>query len=229
MSISKELCLERVRTPFCPRAHGFPFPNSFPPGRPTLIVDLGVMKLKIGDARKGLCGGMIFAAEDYRRCNRPVPNSLEDTGVYDYVCRRLRASFNLPSGVAKLYAWMAKPDRDIPSLTVLREWPAVRTRIRDRGEPATLMLVKVQSWNPFRLGENHQALAYGYDRDPRSGEVALYIYDPNYPLLRPEDEEVTLHFNERGSEGRRVIHSREGAAVLGFFVNTYRPVNKLPG
>lgn len=65
-------------------------------------------------------------------------------------------------------------------------------------------------------------LAYGYDLQPSTGQVALYIYDPNHPLTQPNDEEVTLSFNEREYEGRRIFHSRDGESVRGFFANRYR-------
>ncbi len=184
------MCHECVRTPFRPRVHGFPFSNSFPAGRATLTINLGVLSVHIGDAGKGLCGGMVFAAEDFRRSDRPIPRDRDS--VYEYLCRRLLDSFNLPSAILKLYSWMLRPDRSrtvrsVPALTVRSAWPTVRRRLRDRGQPVALMLVKVQSANPFRLGENHQVLAYGYDRDPANGQVQLYVYDPNYPLVHSDD------------------------------------------
>ena len=223
-----------VRTAFRPAAHGFVFPNCFPPGRPLFKLRTPLFTLPVGDASKGLCGGMVFAALDHLHDGSPVPADPDAAGVYAYLARRLWASFNLPWGVTRIYQWMGRPDRarpgrgghaaaTVPYLTARREWPRVRASL-DRGDPAPLMLIKTPSRNPWRMGENHQVLATGYDEDPATGDVRIEVYEPNYPPCGPGDEAVTLSFNTREYDGRPVVHSREGGSVRGFFLNRYAPV-----
>ena len=228
-----------VRTAFRPMEHGFPFPNCFPCGKPVWTLPTPVGRIPIGDASKGLCGGMVFAACDYLHSGRPVPRDPDADGIYPYLARRLWHSFHVPWGVCRIYRWMGLPDSartgrgsyptaSVPFLTAQREWPVVREFLSNRAEPVPLMLIKTDARDPRDMGLNHQVLAYGYDEDPDTGEVAVRIYDPNYPIVGPADEDVTLRFNTRTFDGRRVVHSREGESVRGFFRNRYTPV-KPPG
>jgi hypothetical protein len=87
------------------------------------------------------------------------------------------------------------------------------------------MLIKVASRNPWDMGLNHQVLATGYDANPDTGDVALHLYEPNYPITGPGDADVTLGFSVRDHDRKRVVHSREGESVRGFFLNPrYRPM-----
>jgi len=219
-----------VRTAFRPAEHGFPFPNCFPCGTPVWTFRTPFGRVPIGDAGKGLCGGMVFAARDYQLAGRPVPRNPEAPGLHAYLARRLWHSFGVPWGVTRIYQWMTRPDAapgypagTVPYLTAKREWPKVRAAL-DRGEPVPLMLIKTDSRNPWDMGLNHQVLATGYDAAGEAGDVALQIYDPNYPIGGPGDEDVTLRFDVGECAGRRVVHSREGDSVRGFFANRYTPV-----
>lgn len=222
-----------VLTGFRPRAHGFPFSNSFPPGRPVFTVRVPPFRIPVGDASKGLCGGMVFAALDHLKHGRPLPGDPDLAGLCEYLGRRLWCSFHLPWGVARIYQWMGRPDTartthgvyptaTVPYLTTQKEWPKVRAALL-AGEPTPLMLIKSNSRNPWRMGDNHQALAVGFSEDPAAGDVTIDMYEPNYPVCDPAAEEVTLRFNTREYDGRRVEHSREGPSVRGFFLNRYTP------
>ena len=189
--------------------------------------------IPIGDASKGLCGGMVFASLDYLHAGRAVPADPEAAGLHQYLARRLWSSFHFPWGVARIYRWMGRPDSartdrglyptsTIPYLTTQREWPLVRSAL-DRGEPTPLMLIKTESRNPWDMALNHQVLATGYDEDPGTGDVTVHLYEPNYPVPASGDEPVELHFNTREFDARRVHHSREGESVRGFFLNRYVP------
>lgn len=206
-----------VHTPFSPRAHGFAFPNTFPSGKPVFRVRTPFGGLPVGDASKGLCGGMVFAALDHHRLGRPLPTDAETPGLFDYLVRRLWASFRLPWGPARIYRWTASPD--VSSLTAAA-WPKVRAEL-DAGRPAPLMLIKASSLNPWDLAHNHQVLATGYAIDP-GGVVTLTLYEPNYPLAGDADEPVELRLAAPGSGGP-IDHSREGESVRGFFLNPYTP------
>ena len=78
-----------------------------------------------------------------------------------------------------------------------------------------------------RLGENHQVLAYGYDRSD-AGEVTLRIYDPNHG---PRDD-LTMTFNPDAPPGTGSVCYSTGECVRGFFHTPYRrrrPGGPLPG
>ncbi|MBX9582983.1 MAG: hypothetical protein K2X87_21980 [Gemmataceae bacterium] len=233
MSVAHAGKAAAVLTKFRPRDHGFPFANSFPAGQPVFVVRVSPFRIPVGDASKGLCGGMVFAALDHLRYELLPPGDPNADGLHGYLARRLWASFNLPWTVLRLYQWMGRPDAarvgrgyypeaTVPYLTARREWPKVRAAL-DRGDPAPLMLVKSRSRNPWDLGHNHQVLAVGYEEYPDAGDVTVYLYEPNYPLCNPGDEDVTLRFNTREYDGRAVEHSREGPSVRGFFLNRYTP------
>jgi hypothetical protein len=207
-----------VHTPFSPRLHGFAFPNAFPVGKPVYRVRTPFGGVPVGDASKGLCGGMVFAALDHHRLGRPLPADPDTPDLFDYLVRRLWASFRLPWGPARIYRWTASPD--VSSLTAA-EWPKVRAEL-DAGRPAPLMLIKAASRNPWALGLNHQILATGYAIDSAGG-VTLTLYEPNYPLSAATDEPVELRFATLESAGGAVYHSREGESVRGFFLNPYTP------
>jgi hypothetical protein len=213
---------------FLPSKHGFPFPNSYPPGTPVVTVPTPFGKLRIGDAGLGVCGGMAYAAVDLFRSGRPVPPE-PSPEVFGYLCRRLLDSFDFPFGFLRYYAWQMRPDASrflsgvrvlngVSRLTAVEEWPKVKAQL-DAGSPAPLGLVKVRTYslNPWHLGKNHQVLAYGYALQGETAEV--FVYDPNYPC----DDGVSLRFDLTAPDaGRPVVHSREGPSVRGFFRTEYR-------
>lgn len=222
-----------VRTAFTALDHGFAFPNAFPPGKPVFRVRTPLFTVPIGDASKGLCGGMVFAALDHHRAGRRPPADPDTPGLHEYLARRLWASFHLPWGVTRIYQWMGRPDAagsgrgrhpaaTVPFLTTQREWPKVRAEL-DAGRPAPLVLIKTASRNPWDMGHNHQVLATGYQEDREAGAVRVTLYEPNYPPAGPADEPVELRFNTREYDGSRACHSREGESVRGFFFNPYQP------
>ncbi len=218
-----------AKTAFAALDHGFAFPNAFPVGKPVFRVRTPLFTVPVGDASNGLCGGMVFAALDHHRLGRPLPTDPDTPGLFEYLARRLWASFHLPWGVARIYQWMGRPDTSrahptatVPYLTTRREWPKVRAEL-DAGRPAPLMLIKSASRNPWDMGHNHQVLATGYAEDRAAGTVTLTLYEPNYPLAAASDEPVELRFRTRDADGRRMHHSREGETVRGFFLNSYAP------
>ena len=195
---------------FVPSAHGFAFANTWPAG-PAVTVPLLVGSVGIGNAARGLCGGMVFAALDYWRAGilPPAAQPAAGTPLYRFIVRRLIDSWHLPAGVARYYRWMLLADGDstasagravpgrrpgVTRRTIGREWPAIRASI-DRGVPATLGVVTVASANPLLLGGNHQVLAYGYS--VKGTGVTLHVYDPN---VGPDDG-VWIRFDSAGPAG----------------------------
>jgi len=180
---------------FLPSADGFAFANDWPAG-PAVRIPLLVGSLPIGNAARGLCGGMVFAALDYWHAGIGPPPSKPDAGtpLFRFVVRRLVASWRIPAGVARYYRWMRRGDADLARRTIGRQWPAVRAGI-DAGAPAALGVVTVASANPLLLGANHQVLAYAYST--AGTDVTLRVYDPN----RGPDDAVWIRFSTAGPGG----------------------------
>jgi hypothetical protein len=177
---------------FLPSRHGFAFMNSWP-SAPAVQIPTPLGTLGVGNAARGLCGGMVFAALDYWHAGirppaeQPVPGS----PLYRYVVRRLIESWRIPVGVAQYYQWMNLPDgntrvylrgrhvltrRGVSWRTIAAAWPQIKASL-DAGIPVPLGLVTVAAANPLQLGRNHQALAFGYEQS--GSQIILRVYDPN--------------------------------------------------
>jgi hypothetical protein len=219
---------------FLPSTSGFRFPNAFPrvPLRWIGIPD--VIRVPIGDASNGLCGGMAFAARDYFERGTPPPPDTDPPGegpLFDYLVARLFDSFDLPLGPTR-YLELMNPllgDAETvwsrlglaPHGRVRRmardEWPRIRADI-DSGHPCPLGLVRVTSTDPLDLKGNHQVLAYGYELD--ANRLALRLYDPN----RPGRDDVTISLDMRGAAGSIPVTTHpSGTRVFSFFRVPYRP------
>jgi hypothetical protein len=215
--------LTRVRIgEFLPSRHGFPFSNDFPKGPVVTLRLPGMREWPLGDATKGLCGGMAFAVRDYFEQGGKAPGSDEPpepgSKLFNYLVRRLWDSFRLPGGPFRYYAWMGLPDEVILERTLAEGWPRIRTEL-DRGKLSPLGFNRYRSRNPLKLGDNHQVLAYGYDWDRATDRVSLYIYDPDHPGR----DDITLTFHLSGPERGRGIVNSTGATVRGFFHTPYKP------
>src|ERR1700730_5406023 len=99
-----------------------------------------------GEPSGGLWGGMVFAVRDYFEAGRQPPQDVTPpqpgTPLFDFLCQRLMASFNLPFGVIKYYEWMTLPDnnhlfiRGLTSRTIQGEWPQIQSELEaDRLAP----------------------------------------------------------------------------------------------
>jgi hypothetical protein len=223
-----------VRVPgFSPAASGFHFPNRFAK-EPVLLLNLWVLKLPVGDASRGLCGGMVFAARDLFDAGLSPPPDTEaprrGAALFRYLVRRLFSSFDLPSGPLRYLLWMALPSRSflgIPGVgdRTAMAWTRVRAEL-DLGRPAALGLVRARSVNPLTLARNHQVLAYGYDLDEDSGALRIPVYDPNHP----DDDGPALRLRLGGDQVRGEIDYVEGErSVRGFFLTRYRSADPISG
>jgi len=221
----------KVVAGFKPSRHGFHFNNAFAGDAVLNLPVPGLGEIPIGSARRGMCGGMVFAVMDFFYRGLAVPADTEapraGTPLFRYIARRLLDSFNGPRGVLKYYTWMSLPDRpfalrrpkSIVWHTVNDEWPGIRREL-DRGRLCPLGLIKVKSIDPFKLGENHQVLAYGYELDESTGDLELSVYDPNHH----DDDDVTLALNVAGCDE---ISYTVDAKARGFFRTRYRPRNPI--
>ena len=223
---------QRRETGFTPSAHGFAFSNEWP-SAPAIRIPLGVGSLGIGNAARGLCGGMVFAALDYWHAGVAPPAEQPAAGapLFRFIIRRLVDSWRLPSGVARYYRWMLLPDADsrarakirpgVASRTTRLHWPAIKGLL-DAGVPAALGVVTVSSPNPLLLGGNHQVLAYGYEIE--GTRLALRVYDPN---VGPDDE-VRIRFDTAAETAEFTSNLGLRLPVRGFFLTRYSPA-RLPG
>lgn len=185
----------RVQVPgFSPKACGLRFANAWP-HEPVRQVELPPPfgRIALGDAARGLCGGMSFTVADLFATGSPPPEDPDppDTGTerFDYVVDRQVDSLDLGWLPLRFLSLMspARPPREgpIPGLDDSRtyvmvhdEWPNIQARI-DAGDLAMIGLVKVVSADPRQLNHNHQVIAYGYDLD--GSDLRLLILDPNVP------------------------------------------------
>jgi hypothetical protein len=218
---------------FRPSVHGLHFTNSWP-HVPDLVVDLGPFgKVPVGDASNGLCGGMVYTVIDVFTSGRaPIPdtvNPAQGSPLFDYIVARLFASFDIPAGVAKYYAWMNMPDHDSRFLfltrrgiawhTVTEEWPRIKADI-DSGRPAPLGLVTVHSNDPRALGHNHQVLAHAYDVDDAK-RLTLHLYDPNTAPSRADGVTLSLDVSAP-TRSTPITHNVDiGRPIRGFFRTNY--------
>jgi hypothetical protein len=219
---------------FLPSVSGFRFANAFPRVPLRWIGVPGVLRVPIGDASNGLCGGMAFAARDYFERGLSPPAGTEPPGdgpLFDYLVHRLFDSFDLPLGPARYLELMNPLLGDVetvwshlglaPRGRVWRmardEWPRIRAEI-DNGHPCPLGLVRVTSMDPIDLKENHQVLAFGYELD--ADRLTLRLYDPN----RPDRDDVTISLDMRRAAGPIPVTTHpSGTRVYSFFRVTYRP------
>jgi hypothetical protein len=219
---------------FTPQAFGFRFANDFPHVPLRSIGIPGVVTVPIGDAANGLCGGMAFAARDYFEAKRtPPPDATPPSWgpLYDYLVRRLIDSFILPAGPVRYLDLMdpVLPDGETflsrLGITphgrawrmVRQEWPKVRADL-DGGHPSPLGLVEVKSLDPFRLGENHQVLAYGYDLT--GDALVLHLYDPNWP-----GRDATMSLRVGDPNHAIGVTYDPPTTVYAFFRVDYRPAS----
>jgi hypothetical protein len=222
---------------FLPSRHGFAFTNSWP-SQPGVTLPFRGRSIGIGDAARGLCGGMVFAALDYWHAGvaPPAERPAGGTPLYQFIVRRLIDSWHIPAGVARYYQWMNLPDADyrlrlpgparpggagrpgVRRLSVGEQWPRIRASI-DAGQPAALGVVTVASAWPGLLGRNHQVLAYAYELS--GGDVRLAVYDPN----SGPDDRIRISFDAGlVSAGPAFEHNLSIAfPVRGFFVTAYSP------
>ena len=183
-----------------------------------MSVPLGVGTLGIGNAGRGLCGGMVFAALDYWNAGVPPPAVWPAAGapLFRFIVRRLVHSWRVPAGVARYYRWMLRPDAGVARRATGRHWPVIKGML-DAGVPAALGVVTVASANPLLLGGNHQVLAYGYQT--AGSLVTVHVYDPN----AGPDDAVVIRWDCEARPASFQHNLGLRLPVRGFFLTRYRP------
>jgi hypothetical protein len=196
--------IRQVVPGFLPSKRGLHFPNTFP-HVPHVTIPVGAVNVPIGDAANGLCGGMVYTVRDYFQAGSPPPEATAPPSsgpLYDHMVQRLYWSFEIPFGPWR-YLHLMNPDlpdheTDLSRIglaphgraweMIIAEWPRIRADL-DAGRLAPMALVQVKTHDAFRMGENHQILAYGYELDGH--DLKLFVYDPN----SPDDDWLVISLN----------------------------------
>jgi hypothetical protein len=204
------------RAAFLPSRNGLQFDNSWPPG-PAISVRTPFGRIGIGNAARGLCGGMVFAALDFWQAGLPSPAVRPAAGdpLFRFIVRRLLDSWHGPAGVLRYYQWMRRPE--VFRRTVAGIWPQIKCCL-DAGQPAALAVVTVASSNPLLIIRNHQVVAYAYQA--AGSQIRLRVYDPN----SGPDDAVWIEFDAVRARDSGFAHNLNiGWPVRGFFVTRYSP------
>lgn len=199
--------------------------------------------LPLTDASSGLCGGMVYTVMDYYYAHlqpsgvmavdhRPAPSSRDDP-LFQHIRERLLASFDLLGGGWRFLAYSSPlyPNGDegvgqFVGLFLGRSWISYREqwpRIQDDLDAGRLCPVGLIQTDQFDVGDNHQVLAYGYNKNGQL--VTLYVYDPNEGRAV-----VTLEFDVTSTSGAvhvtRKVNGTEAAKhrIFAFFrIDGYQP------
>ena len=196
---------------FLPSRHGFAFANHWPTA-PARVFRLGLVQVGIGDASRGLCGGMAFVARDRFELGglalAGAPQPEPGTPLFEEIVRRQLDSFG-PLWTVPLRFWLAalggQGGRDRES--VRAAWPAIHADI-DGGVLSMVGLVRSATVNPLNPNLGHQVIGYRYDEAPSS--VTIGVYDPNHP----GDDAVTIGFDV-GPGGELSLRQSTGEPLLG--------------
>ncbi|MEV6488699.1 hypothetical protein AB0M20_08690 [Actinoplanes sp. NPDC051633] len=220
---------------FLPSRHGFAYTNAWP-DQAAIVLRTPFGEIGVGNARGGLCGGMVFAALDHWLAGRAPGLDRPAAGepLYRYIVDRLIDSWHVPAGVAQYYQWMSLPDGDnVISLfgrrviaerglgwrTVRVQWPQIKKDL-DRSLPVPIGVVTVASRDPRDLGLNHQVLVYGSRSD--GSRLTLQVYDPN----RGRRDDVMIRV-DTSAPTKPVVFDHNlglgGRAIRGFFRVAYVP------
>jgi hypothetical protein len=210
--------MEQGRTAFHPQQDGFKFINrfDFPDFFQLKLPFIRFAPISLGELVYGLCGGMCFAALDYFHAKLPIPSFTDVDEVslklFRYLWERQLSSLSA-NVVHKVFKWMVIDDNTVARTVNQWEIPKLRGQI-DLSTPAVIALIRTKGFgDPIK---NHQVIACGYDFEPTTKDMKVYIYDPNHP-----GEQPTLSMNlSKPSQGIGLAQST-GEPTRGFFLLDY--------
>lgn len=191
----------------------------------------------ITHAEAGLCGGMVYTVMDYYAVHllppeqTSAPNSRNDV-LFEAIRERLWDSFDV-GGEGHRFLGYSSPHypngdegviqaigltRGRSWITYREAWPQIQQDI-DAGNLSPVGLIQTDSLD---IGNNHQVLAYAYEKSGQ--DITLYIYDPN-----EAQQEIALKFNITETDGEVHIARMGGKPgsdhrIFCFFrINGYTP------
>jgi hypothetical protein len=208
---------------FLPSRNGFHFANRWP-STPAFSWGAGLVRLGLGDAARGLCGGMAFAVRDrFERGTAPptdIAAPAAGTPLFDEIAHRQLDSFDRLI-VVPFRFWRMSAQAPGSRLRASRAaWPAIRDEI-DAGRLAMIGLVRTAGWNPLATGLGHQVVGYRYAEGP--DRIAIGIYDPNHP--DGDDVELVV---ERPADGSVALSQTTGEPLLGLLALPFSPPADAP-
>ncbi|MBM3187359.1 MAG: hypothetical protein FJZ90_01395 [Chloroflexi bacterium] len=210
-----------VRTGFRAEDNGFRFVNYYDFAFEFDLPLIGPIDL--GQVIYGLCGGMCYAALDYFHAGLPVLEVSSQpeigTALYAYLWARQLRSLSLPVVPLKIMEWMLRGDDDVAHLTAKHEFSRVESRVA-RGNPAVICVIRAGGLTNPTL--NHQVVVVGYDLKEATGDLTLYLYDPNYP---GRETQIGMRLPSRRGQltAQEVgLYQSTGEPLRGFFVLDYR-------
>jgi hypothetical protein len=224
--------VKSVRVPmFRPTVNGLHFTNSWP-SEPNYTISLLGENITLGNASKGLCGGMAYTVSDlYQTGLLPPPetvNPAEGTPLFNYIVARLTNSFDA-ADVTQYLSWIQMSDGDtfldhgLAWHEITEEWPVIQNDL-DSGVPSALGLVA--GHQPPVVGfltgiENlascHQVLAWGYDLDGSS--LTLHLYDPDYI---GDSNMISLDIGNSAQAAPLTVSNYPPGRFRGFFRTRYQ-------
>jgi hypothetical protein len=175
---------------FLPSANGLHFANSFPSGP-----DLQIGPIGVGDAARGLCGGMSWYVRERFEAGQPIPPDTaapaNGSELFKALVRRQVQSLDWLRVPLRFWRMAALgPERALRQTRDI-EWPGIRAEI-DAGHLAMVGLVRQTGRNPLKLTSNHQVLAFAYE--VAGDAVTIRLYDPNWPGR----DDVTIRYDPSG-------------------------------
>lgn len=211
-------------TAFVPSINGFHFNNTF--SSEDITGELfSLPSWMVPDDTWFLCGGMCFAALDRFFQRKAIPDMTTPPGkgtplLHELVYRQIASVESV--GWEKILNYQNRPDEghwyepqhSLGHLSQSEQWPGIRDKI-DSGIPTTVCLIRASRAAVWKIGDNHQVIAYGYSIN--SNKVTLNVYDPN---SRDQDD-IVVGFC-LGQEGSRLdAYQTRGPDPRGFLRTPY--------
>jgi hypothetical protein len=174
--------------------------------------------IPVGNAKYGLCGGMVYTVNDYFDASYSIPaisqapTQEQFNDLLEYIKgRQVDACFNW-SALKYLKYMMTSKETDCKES--LEAWKGIKDSL-DNDELVPIGLVKVKSYNPANIIYNHQVLAYGYDI--QNHLIRIYVYDPNQPLK----DDIKLSFIDNDCDRFYIETDVSLRPVYMFFISEY--------
>jgi hypothetical protein len=171
------------------------------------------VRVGLGDAARGFCGGMSHAVRDrFERGELPPPDAVAPaagTPLFAEMARRQLDSFDGLVRVPLRFWWASiQGPRARDEATAREAWPAIRADI-DAGRLAMIGLVRKTGLDPLRSGLGHQVVGYRYEET--ADRVTIGIYDPNHPGA----DDITLLMARAAADGSLALSQSTGEPLVG--------------